>query len=135
MRTGRASEVRVEVTWLCEHLFPDVLFYFPSLYFSFQTPPCVTRVLGLYPLACMMNHQCVPNVRYCFDANHVMRVQATKNIMCGEEIFTSYIQIFWGTYSRRVHLTATKDFMCNCPRCSDPTVKKTATARKFSFGT
>ncbi|XP_055712974.1 SET domain-containing protein SmydA-8 isoform X2 [Phlebotomus papatasi] len=76
---------------------------------------------GLYPLACMMNHQCIPNVRYCFDANHVMRVQATKQIMCGEEIFTSYIQIFWGTYSRRVHLMATKDFMCNCSRCIDPT--------------
>ncbi|XP_055681133.1 SET domain-containing protein SmydA-8 isoform X1 [Lutzomyia longipalpis] len=76
---------------------------------------------GLYPLACMMNHQCVPNVRYCFDAKHVMRVQATKVIPRGEEIFTSYIQIFWGTYARRVHLTATKDFMCNCARCTDPT--------------
>ncbi|XP_059612822.1 SET domain-containing protein SmydA-8 [Phlebotomus argentipes] len=76
---------------------------------------------GLYPLACMMNHQCIPNVRYCFDAKHTMRVQATKPIRRGEEIFTSYIQIFWGTYSRRVHLAATKDFMCSCSRCADPT--------------
>lgn len=80
---------------------------------------------GLYPLSCMMNHQCVPNVRYKFDGVQVMVVEAAKEIKAGEEIFTSYLQLFWGTLSRRLQLKATKDFMCSCPRCRDRTENNT----------
>lgn len=76
---------------------------------------------GLYPLSCMMNHQCVPNVRYKFDDRQVMVVQAAKRIRKDEEITTSYLQLFWSTLSRRLQLKATKDFVCSCPRCLDPT--------------
>lgn len=69
----------------------------------------------------MMNHVCVPNVRYVFDAVHVMIVQAVRPIKRGEELFTSYLQLFWGTLSRRLQLKATKEFMCSCQRCADPT--------------
>lgn len=80
---------------------------------------------GLYPLSCMMNHQCVPNVRYKFDEKQVMIVQAAKRIEKDEEIFTSYLQLFWSTLSRRLQLKATKDFMCSCARCQDPTEHET----------
>lgn len=72
-----------------------------------------------------MNHQCVPNVRYKFDDKQVMVVQAAKRIKKDEEIFTSYLQLFWSTLSRRLQLKATKDFMCACPRCKDPTENNT----------
>lgn len=72
-----------------------------------------------------MNHQCVPNVRYKFDDKQVMIVQAAKRIAKDEEIYTSYLQLFWSTLSRRLQLKATKDFMCSCPRCQDPTENET----------
>lgn len=86
---------------------------------------CFVHSTGLYPLSCMMNHQCVPNVRYKFDERQVMVVQAAKPIGKGEEIFTSYLQLFWSTLSRRLQLKATKDFMCSCDRCKDPTENQT----------
>lgn len=73
----------------------------------------------------MMNHQCVPNVRYKFDDRQVMVVEAATRIAKGEEIFTSYLQLLWSTLSRRLLLKATKDFMCFCPRCKDPTENNT----------
>lgn len=69
----------------------------------------------------MMNHQCLPNVRYNFDDRRIMIVQAAKEIKEGEEISTSYLQLLWSTLTRRLQLKATKDFMCSCPRCVDPT--------------
>lgn len=69
----------------------------------------------------MMNHQCIPNVRYNFDDQQIMMVYAARPIKKDEEIFTSYLQLLWSTLSRRLQLKATKDFMCACPRCSDAT--------------
>lgn len=99
--------------------FPHLMRF--SLHYFSSFCHCAAGSPGLYPLSCMMNHQCVPNVRYLFDDKQTMIVQAAKAIKKDEEIFTSYLQLFWGTLSRRLQLKATKEFMCACRRCSDPT--------------
>ena len=47
---------------------------------------------------------------------------AARKIFKGDEITFSYVQILWGTLSRRIHLATTKNFSCRCQRCIDPTV-------------
>lgn len=76
---------------------------------------------GLYPLSSLMNHNCSPNTRNSFDKNKFMIITATRRIKMGEEIFTSYAQLLWGTPYRRAFLSKTKHFLCQCGRCSDPT--------------
>lgn len=76
---------------------------------------------GLYPLAAVMNHDCVPNIRYAYDKNSIMAVRASKLIRKGEQIFNSYTKFLWGTQQRRIHLAYSKNFLCKCERCLDPT--------------
>lgn len=75
---------------------------------------------GLYPLASLTNHNCVPNASHVFDGKQRMIVRAAADIMKGEEIFHSYTRLAWGSVTRRFHLLRTKHFLCNCPRCLDP---------------
>lgn len=77
-------------------------------------------VQGLYPLAAVMNHDCVPNIRYAYEKNSIMAVRASKKILKGEQIFNSYTKFLWGTAQRRVHLAYSKNFLCKCERCLDP---------------
>lgn len=77
---------------------------------------------GLYILGALMNHCCLPNIRYVFDENLVMRCYASKPIRKGEQIFNNYSKTLWGTQHRIIHLSFSKHFLCNCERCRDPTV-------------
>jgi hypothetical protein len=77
---------------------------------------------GLYPLAAMMNHACVPNSRHEYDERQKMTVRATVDIPAGMEITNTYTSLLWGSTVRRRHLAITKHFLCSCPRCRDPQV-------------
>lgn len=76
---------------------------------------------GLYPLASLANHQCVPNTTHVFDCDQNMLVVASIFIQKDTEIFHAYTRLLWGTLTRRYHLMRTKHFSCRCPRCLDPT--------------
>lgn len=80
---------------------------------------------GLYPLTGLLNHQCTPNTRHSINKQFMQTLYATKRILKGEEIFTSYSQILWNTITRYIHLTLTKQFQCVCKRCEDPTENNT----------
>lgn len=82
-----------------------------------------TSVRGLYPLAAIMNHECSPNTYHTYNNQCVMKVRAARPIKKGEEITTSYTSIMWNTTIRRKHLLKTKQFLCECERCRDPTVR------------
>jgi SET domain-containing protein len=86
-----------------------------SFYFEFFSPQ------GLFPLAALMNHHCIPNIRYTYDNNRVMTCKAVKPIKKGEQIFNSYTKVLWGTNQRRMHLYYSKNFLCKCERCVDNT--------------
>uniref|UniRef100_A0A182MJM8 SET domain-containing protein n=1 Tax=Anopheles culicifacies TaxID=139723 RepID=A0A182MJM8_9DIPT len=76
---------------------------------------------GLYILGALMNHCCRPNVRYVFDDQLRMRVHASRPIKKGEQIMNNYSKILWGTQHRIIHLCFSKNFLCCCDRCKDPT--------------
>ncbi|XP_053681684.1 SET domain-containing protein SmydA-8 [Sabethes cyaneus] len=76
---------------------------------------------GLYILGALMNHRCLPNTRYVFDEQLVMRCYASKPIRRGEQIFNNYSRTLWGTHHRIVQLCFSKHFLCGCRRCRDPT--------------
>ncbi|XP_052868645.1 SET domain-containing protein SmydA-8 isoform X1 [Anopheles cruzii] len=76
---------------------------------------------GLYVLGAMMNHCCQPNVRYVFDRQLRMRVYASRPIRRGEQILNNYSKLLWGTQHRIIHLCFSKNFVCGCQRCKDPT--------------
>lgn len=79
------------------------------------------NVRGFYPIAGLMNHNCVPNTRHDVDEKFSFRVSATRLIKKDEEIFTSYSQLLWSTNSRRMQNLISKQFLCTCKRCIDPT--------------
>jgi len=76
------------------------------------------RVLGLYPLAAMINHGCTSNAVKVF-AGETMIVHASTMISQGSEITWSYLPS-GVTLAQRSKLIETKfGFKCNCDRCKD----------------
>lgn len=74
------------------------------------------HILGIYPLAAMLNHSCVSNATrtYC---NELMIVHASKNIAAGSEIVWSYIPPTQPFADRRRALKARHGFICKCEKC------------------
>lgn len=94
-----------------------------------------TSKRGLYPVAGLMNHNCVPNTRHYFNSDLQMTVKAVKPIRAGTELFSCYSGLLWGTPARRTHLYKTKHFLCKCDRCSDPTERGTLLGALKCFST
>jgi hypothetical protein len=78
-------------------------------------------VQALYPLSCLMEHSCQPNVKINYSKNFKITCAAGKNIREGEHLSIMYTHALWGTIARRDHLNINKRFWCKCKRCSDPT--------------
>lgn len=74
------------------------------------------RILGLYPLAAMLNHSCTPNAVRVFCGEHML-VHATHNVKEGEELLWSYIPPTSG-YQDRQHSIHKFGFTCTCTRCT-----------------
>ncbi len=77
---------------------------------------------GLYPMASTMNHSCTPNTFHTFGENFRMIIKASTAISIGAEVTTSYSPLLLGTQARRIFLSKTKQFDCECQRCRDPSV-------------
>lgn len=80
-------------------------------------------IKALFPLAGLMNHQCVPNTTHSFENGNVIVVCAARSILAGEELFTSYTPTLWSNLARKAFLLLTKQFQCECDRCLDNTVR------------
>jgi hypothetical protein len=81
---------------------------------SFFVP---TRLLGMYPLAAMLNHSCVPNAVRVF-SGEIMVAHANTNIAAGEEIVWSYLPPTQPYPVRSDTLKNHYGFECNCQRCA-----------------
>mmetsp|Transcript_20926 Transcript_20926/g.30821 ORF Transcript_20926/g.30821 Transcript_20926/m.30821 type:complete len:487 (+) Transcript_20926:95-1555(+) len=94
-----------------------------------EDPNPYGRVLGLYPLAAMINHSCAPNAVRVYscgnnftggsesDSNELMIVHASQPIREGEEIVWSYVPTSRPQPERRSALKQRFGFDCLCPRC------------------
>jgi len=85
---------------------------------------------GLYALQSKLNHSCDPNVQIVFSSsNHVLSVEALRDIPKGEELCISYLsccQLESSRHSRRKVLLENYLFECECGKCraqiNDPDV-------------
>lgn len=77
---------------------------------------------GLYALACMMNHSCLPSVKLLYPEDGrgtgVARVVALSDLLKGEEVYHSYLDVKWPFPRRRRTLERSYGFVCACQRCS-----------------
>lgn len=77
------------------------------------TPP---NVLGVFPLAAMINHSCTPNAVRTF-SNGCMVAHACQAIPAGAEVLWSYIPPTLVTVDRRRAIKKRHGFVCKCERC------------------
>ncbi|KAL7550265.1 hypothetical protein ACHAWF_013500 [Thalassiosira exigua] len=86
---------------------------------------------GVYPAAALLNHSCSPNcvLRYELGAadingkkrQHppVLQIIACKDIVSGEELCHSYVDLALCTRDRQACLSDTHGFICECIRCQN----------------
>lgn len=89
---------------------------------------------GVYPCAALLNHSCDPNciLRYefgvpvvndCGDEEEglfhspILQIIACKDIIAGEEMCHSYVDLALTTKARQSRLFETHGFICDCKRC------------------
>lgn len=112
--------------------FPEELIHFVCGILeinSYSIPtPFQTGVMGLYPMASLISHSCVPNAyQIVFNKSedgtiiHRFYIRASVKIAKGEKIFLNYTPDFIPTLVRRSLLRKGKYFDCCCRRCEDPT--------------
>jgi len=71
---------------------------------------------GVFPVAALLNHSCVPNSTRYFLGDTVF-VRAARQLEEGEEVVTSYILNHCDLESRQESLLADYGFRCTCLRC------------------
>lgn len=84
---------------------------------------------GVYPCAALLNHSCNPNciLRYKFGVTNkvgqqqyhppLLEIVACKDILSGEELCHSYVDLALCTQERQTRLLDTHGFVCECTRC------------------
>jgi hypothetical protein len=107
------SYEHVEEEWRAERLSSTTTTTAAAPTTPYQPP----RLLGLYPLAAMLNHSCQANAVRVYTAGHVMVVHALENIDKGEEICWSYIPPTRPCPLRQDLLQNQHGFCCICHRC------------------
>ncbi|KAK8805595.1 hypothetical protein WA158_002251 [Blastocystis sp. Blastoise] len=75
--------------------------------------------IGIYPVASLFNHSCIPNCAVTFDHNMIC-IRAMKTIQKGEELTISYIDEHQPLYQRQKMLLHDYHFKCTCERCTHP---------------
>jgi len=88
-----------------------------------HTFPSGNQVHLMFPLTAMLNHSCFPNIARSIHhtaSGFKMRVVASRPIKAGSQIFNSYIDILDPVQVRKKHLEETKNMICRCERCEDP---------------
>lgn len=84
-----------------------------------------SSILGVYGMAAILEHNCVPNTHRTFDADLNLVVRAAVPIKRGDHLTSCYTDPLITTASRQEQLRASKYFICGCRRCLDPTELKT----------
>ncbi|KAM3550899.1 hypothetical protein ARSEF4850_008126 [Beauveria asiatica] len=79
---------------------------------------------GLFALFSRINHSCVPNAYWTFNAAiERLTVHATRHIRVGEQITISYIKDTIAPKIVRALRLRPGNFSCNCTACTDPAME------------
>lgn len=71
--------------------------------------------IGLWVLACFINHSCVPNARRLHVGDYVL-VHASRDVKAGEEITFAYFDVL-SPLGERKEMSRRWGFDCGCKRC------------------
>ncbi|XP_030481836.2 methyltransferase FGSG_00040 [Cannabis sativa] len=71
--------------------------------------------IGLWVLACFINHSCVPNARRVHVGDYVL-VHASRDVKAGEEITFAYFDVL-SPLGKRKEMCKSWGFDCACKRC------------------
>ncbi|KAM4771724.1 histone-lysine N-methyltransferase SMYD3 isoform 2-T2 [Rhinophrynus dorsalis] len=72
--------------------------------------------VGLYPSMSLLNHSCDPNCVIVFEGKRLL-LHTVKEILKGEELTISYIDVKMPTHERQNQLQRQYCFICKCHRC------------------
>lgn len=89
---------------------------------SLHFPPGHGKGVGVYPIQAFLNHDCNSNTETLeHPLSHQVQVYAKRDIVAGDQVTTSYVQVTQPTWLRRTKLFSSWNFHCACSKCSDPT--------------
>ena len=71
--------------------------------------------IGLWVLACFINHSCIPNARRIHVGDYVL-VHASRDVKAGEEITFAYFDVL-SPLGKRKEMSKSWGFKCECKRC------------------
>jgi len=83
------------------------------------------QVQGVYNLACMVEHCCIPTGHRTFNQDMSITLRSSYGLEEGDSVSVCYTDSLWPTSERREHLVYSKNFLCTCDRCLDSTENET----------
>ena len=90
-----------------------------------------TEYGGIFPIICRINHSCLPNSCFYWDEKaNIAKIFALKLIESGEEIMTTYIDLYADRITRSKYLKEFFNFDCKCSLCSIDNIKKIISSDK-----
>lgn len=84
----------------------------------------------LYPKLAILAHNCVPNTMHTIytTEDYKMVARTTVDVEEGQDLYSTYTYVAYGTVQRQFYLREGKYFTCRCQRCLDPTELGTHTS-------
>jgi hypothetical protein len=86
------------------------------------------------PAGAILNHACIPNTAVTWNPlNGAQELRCCCSVLKGEELTHSYIDAAVPTSKRRMRLRNHYGFLCDCARCSRPTMTQLAPAFRMEL--
>lgn len=76
--------------------------------------------LGLYPMAALVNHSCLPNVTAAAVQGRTIVMRALRALRAGEQVCSAYVDVYQPRAVRQRLLRSGFGFLCACARCRAP---------------
>lgn len=121
------GQIKLEGTFSREMVF-QVCAILDINSFEVKVPKTSASVQAVYGVACMVEHQCIPNGHRTFNEDMSITMRAAYDLEEGDAVSITYTDTLWTTGARREHLVYSKNFLCICDRCKDPTENETYTS-------
>lgn len=103
-----------------------------SIPLGFSNSRSPSTKVGIFPIACRMNHACKPNARYIWNAAAgCEKIIAMRPIAANEEVTVCYKDSYKPRSQRRSELARQFKFECKCTACETPSDESDARLAKI----